>query len=97
MELRNLESLLIAKELDCLILNPISPENLGNIIKKASEKLEPYLDKNLDPTISKIPIKYYPQKQLLKIFYDGKIKSRVEILKILIKEFETNFAIISLI
>ncbi|MHA1293663.1 MAG: ABC transporter ATP-binding protein [Promethearchaeota archaeon] len=91
----NLETILKTKELDCQVLKPILPENLGPIIQKLRKRLELYLDKNLDPNISKIPIKYYQQKQSFKIFYDGKKVSRGEILKILIKEFDSDFTVIS--
>ena len=91
----NLEGGLKTKDIDCLLLEPILSKNLEPIIKKLTEKLDPYLDKNLDPNISKIPIKYFPQRKGFKIYYTGKKKIRGEILKILIKEFESDFTIIS--
>ncbi|MFX1572887.1 MAG: ABC transporter ATP-binding protein [Promethearchaeota archaeon] len=91
----NLEGTLKIKSIECKVLDPILPENLGPIINKLTEKLNLYLDKNLDPDISKIPVKYDPKNQRLVIYYDGKKESRGEILKKLIKEFETDFTIIS--
>jgi len=93
--LNNLESTLKTKELNCVLVEPISPETLGPLIKRLNKSLEKYLDKNLDPEISKIPVKYYPQKNGFKFFFDGSEKARGEILKILIKEFESDFTVIS--
>ncbi len=91
----NLEGSLKIKSIECKLLDPILPENLGPIINKLTEKLNPYLDQNLDPNISKIPVKYDPKNRGLIIYYDGKKESRGEILKTLIKEFDTEFTIIS--
>ncbi|MFX1313591.1 MAG: ABC transporter ATP-binding protein [Promethearchaeota archaeon] len=91
----NLEGSLKVKSIECKLLEPIAPENLGPIINKLTEKLNPYLDLNLDPDISKIPIKYDPKNRGLIIYYDGKKESRGEILKILIKDFDNEFTIIS--
>jgi len=59
------------------------------------ERLKPYLDQNLDPNISKIPIKYNPEHQGLKMYFDGKSESKGEILKILVKEFDSDFTVVS--
>jgi ABC-type multidrug transport system ATPase subunit len=91
----NLALKLRTNVLNCILLTPISPEHLGSILARITEKLNPYLDQNLDPTISMIPVRYKPEKQELKIFYDGKAESRGEILKILIKHFESEFTVIS--
>ncbi len=93
--IENLEGSLEIKEIKCQVLDPISPENLSTIIKKLNEKLAPYLDKNLDPQISKIPIKYNPLKQNFKIYYEGSPEIRGKILKILVREFESEFTVIS--
>ena len=93
--IENLEKNLKTKELKGQLLNPISPENLKSITKRIYEKLEPYLDKNLDPSISKHQIKYNPEKQTFKIYYDGKVESRAEILEVLITEFKSDFQITS--
>ena len=82
-------------ELNCVLLNPINPSELEPLLNRLTERLNPYLDQNLDPMISKIPIKYYPEQQGLKIFCDGRNESKGEILKILIKEFESDFTVIS--
>lgn len=88
-----LENLLKKKDLEFEILNPIPIENQTYIIKRIYEDLELYFDINR----SKYPIEYYPQQKMFKIFYDGKMKSKKEILKILIRRFKTDFTIESLI
>lgn len=93
----NLERGLRTSGLNCKLLDPISPDQLGSIIKKLTERLEPYLDKDLDLSVSKIPIKYIPQERSFKIFYDitDSKQTRAEILKILVKEFESDFRVVS--
>jgi len=91
----NLARMLKTSELNSVLLNPIKPEELEPIIKRLTERLNPYLDQDLDPNVSKIPIKYNPEHRGLKIFYDGRDESKGEILKILIKEFESDFTVIS--
>ncbi len=81
--------------LNCILLKPLSGENLQPLLTRMREKLYPYLDQNLDPKVSAIPIRYKPEKQELKIYYDGKAESRGQILKILIKEFESDFTVTS--
>lgn len=89
----NLKMLLKKKGLEFEIFYPISHENLNNIIERLYETLEFYLyiagPQN--------PIEYYPEKQMIKIFYDGKLKSKEIILKILIKKFRNDFTIKSII
>ncbi len=84
-----------SSELDCELLEPLRPDKLEPILNRLTDTLEPYLDQNLDPTISKIPIKYRPELQGFQIFYDGNIESKAEILKILVKEFESDFTVTS--
>jgi len=91
----NLALTLKTSELNCVLLDPIAASELESLLNRVSEKLIQYLDKDLDPNISKIPVKYYPEQQGFKIFYDGKNESKGEILKILIKEFELDFTVIS--
>ena len=93
----NLERGLKTSGLNCKLLDPISPDQLGSIIKKLTERLEPYLDKDLDLSVSKIPIKYIPEKRSFNIFYDttDSKQTRAEILKILVKEFESDFTVVS--
>jgi len=88
-----LENLLKKKGLEFEILNPIPIENQTYIIKRIYEDLEIYFDINR----SEYPIEYNPQQKMFKIFYDGKMKSKKEILKILIRKFKTDFTIKSLI
>ena len=88
-----LENLIKKKDLEFEILNPIPIENQTYIIKRIYEDLELYFDINR----SKYPIEYNPQQKMFNIFYDGRRKSREEILKILIKKFKTDFTIKSLI
>jgi len=91
----NLALVLKTSEINCALLNPLNPSELEPLLNRLSEKLNSYLDQNLDPLISKIPIKYYPEQQGFKIFYDGRNESKGEILKILIKDFESDFTVIS--
>ncbi|HDZ17705.1 hypothetical protein LCGC14_0766150 [marine sediment metagenome] len=91
----NLARVLKTSELNCVLLESINPSDLGPLLNRISEKLNPYLDQNLDPKISKIPVKYIPEQQGLKIYYDGRNESKGEILKILIKDFESLFTVIS--
>ncbi|MFX1385425.1 MAG: ABC transporter ATP-binding protein [Promethearchaeota archaeon] len=91
----NLARTLKTSELNSVLLNPIKPEELEPIIKRLTERLNPYLDQDLDPNVSKIPIKYNPEHQGIKIFFDGRVESKGEILKILIKEFDSDFTVIS--
>ena len=91
----NLALTLKANELHCTTLERIQAEDLGPILQRLTTRLEPYLDQDLDPKISKIPIRYHPEEQSFIFYFDGKPESRVEILKILIKEFEYDFAVVS--
>lgn len=91
----NLALILKTSEINCILLEPLNPSELEPLLNRLTEKLDSYLDQNLDPEISKIPIKYYPKQQGFKIFYNGRNKSKGEILKILIKDFESDFTVIS--
>ncbi len=93
--IENLEKILKTKEVDCEILDPIPPEKLGPLIDKLISGLSSYLDKELDPKVSKIPVIYYPQVKSFKFFYDGKRESVGQILKTLISQFDSNFTITS--
>lgn len=89
----NLARTLKTSILKAEILEKLEPKNLGLILERLSNRLKPYLDKELDPNISKIPIIYRPEKQELRFYYDGKAQSQAEILKILIKEFNSDFTV----
>lgn len=91
----NLASALKTSEIIFEVLESLTPHELEPLLSRLTEKLKPYLDMDLDPSVSKIPIKYYPEEKELKIFYDGNNKSKGEILKILIKEFESDFTVVS--
>jgi len=91
----NLALTLKTSELNCVMLNPLDAENLAPLLNRMVGRLKPYLDQNLDPNISKIPITYNPEYQGLKLYFDGKNESKGEILKILIKEFESDFTVVS--
>ena len=93
----NLAISLKANELNCVLLKTIEPMNLKPILERLTIRLQSYLDEDLDPRISKIPIAYNQENQGFKIFFDGKKESKVEILKILIKEFESDFSVVSYI
>ena len=91
----NLALTLKTSELNCELLESLNASELEPLLNRLTERLNPYLDQNLDPKISKIPVKYYPEQQGLKIFYDGRNESKGKILKILVKEFESDFTLIS--
>ncbi len=91
----NLALTLKTSELNAELFKPLNASELEPLLNRLAEKLNPFLDKNLDPDISKIPVKYLPENQRLKIFYDGKNESKGEILKILIREFESDFTVVS--
>lgn len=93
--IEKLQTKLKSNQLTCEILNPISPDKLGPIIKKLNNKLDPYIEKSLPKEISKIPIKYNREIEGFTIYYDGKKKSRGEMLKILIQEFQPDFTVTS--
>ncbi|MFX1273536.1 MAG: ABC transporter ATP-binding protein [Promethearchaeota archaeon] len=93
----NLEKTLKSRELNCEILEPLSLEKQESLLKRLEEKLDLYLDHKLDPEISKSPILYYPTKNSFKIFYNGKEEARGYILKSLVKDFESDFTVISFI
>jgi ABC-type multidrug transport system ATPase subunit len=91
----NLALTLKTSELNCLLLKPVDPEKLNPLLNRMVDTLNPYLDQNLDPNISSIPIVYNPERQGLKLYFDGKTESKGEILKILVREFESDFTLIS--
>ncbi|MGV9172803.1 MAG: ABC transporter ATP-binding protein [Promethearchaeia archaeon] len=91
----NLEKTLKTNELSCELLNPISPDKLSPLISTLTERLKPYLDQDLDPGISKLQVKYNPKQRGFNIYYDGKEESKAEILKILVKDFESEFTVTS--
>jgi len=93
----NLALTLKTSEINCVLLNPFPAEKLAPLLTRMVERLNPYLDQNLDPNTSKIPIKYNPEHQGLKFYFDGKNESKGEILKILVKEFESDFTLVSFI
>jgi len=93
----NLALTLKTSEINCDLLNPLPAEKLAPLLNRMVERLNPYLDQNLDPNTSKIPIRYNPEHQGLKFYFDGKNESKGEILKILVKEFESDFTIVSFI
>ena len=93
----NLALTLKTSEINCVLLNPLPAEKRAPLITRMVDMLNPYLDQNLDPNTSEIPIKYHPEHQGLKFYFDGKNESKGEILKILVKEFESDFTIVSFI
>jgi ABC-2 type transport system ATP-binding protein len=90
----NLARALKTSEIVCSLLKPLPSNMLEPLLDRLNKRLNPYLDHNLNPNISKLPIKYDPDEGLI-IFYDGKNETKGEILKILIKEFESDFTVIS--
>ena len=93
----NLALTLKTSELNCLLLKPLDAEKLAPLLNRLVERLNPYLDQNLDPDTSKIPIVYNKEHQGLKLYFDGKNESKGEILKILVREFEPDFTLTSFV
>ncbi len=92
-EKHKLKHLLRNKGLEFEVSNPIPPENLTPLIHRLYQETEYYLDKERPG----YPIRYYPETNVFKIFYDGKLKSEVQILKIVVKNFNREFSIKALV
>ena len=93
--IENLEKLLKTSEIECQLLEPIPMERIEPVEKKVKERLAPYLSKSIDPAIVESPVQYQPSSKNLTIYYDGNPESKGEIFKILGKEFDSEFTIIS--
>lgn len=93
--IENLEQNLKEKELNCQLLNPIPLENREDIINTLIEKIRPYLNNHEHQKNTGKSIQYNSDKQSFKIYYDGKKKSRGEILEVFISEFKSKNKIIS--
>ncbi|GAG91560.1 unnamed protein product, partial [marine sediment metagenome] len=59
----NLALNLKTKEINCLLLEQVDTEKLAPLLNRMVERLNPYLDQNLDPDISNIPIEYNLEHQ----------------------------------
>ncbi|MHA1257920.1 MAG: ABC transporter ATP-binding protein [Promethearchaeota archaeon] len=92
--IENLEKNLKEKELNCQLLDPVPLEDLDAITHRLTEKLESYIDSH-EHTEGKKHLKYNPEKQSFKIYYDGKRESRGEILELFLSEFKSTNKIIS--
>ena len=93
----NLALTLKTSEINCVLLNPLPAEKLAPLLTRLVDRLNPYLDQNLDPNTAEIPIIYNIEHQGLKFYFDGKKESKGEMLKILVKEFESDFTLVSFI
>lgn len=91
----NLETGMKIKSVEAMVAEPIESNRLGNIIEKLTARLDSYLDHELDPAISKIPVRYIPAEQEIVIYYKGDKQTRARILKVLVNEFENDFMLIS--
>ncbi len=91
--LKKLELLLESKEIVCELIKPIPLEKKDPVLSKLSQYLSPYLEREVDPTSLKEKISYVPQEKKIILHYDGKDESRIEILRILVEEFKSDFAI----
>jgi len=91
----NLEKDLKVRDINCVLLEPIPPDKLDDIMKRLIMRLKPFLFDNLDESTKFNPIKYFPEKKGIKLFYDGKETSKGEILRVLVNEFEADFTVIS--
>ena len=93
--IENMEKMLKTNEIVCQLLEPIPIKRIKLVEKKLKEKLAPYLDKNIDPTIVESSVQYQPSSKNLTIYYDGKPESKGEIFKILGKDFDSETTVIS--
>lgn len=91
-KMNNLAQALEVNELTCQILKSLPAENIPMILSKMREKLSRYLDKKINSTSS---ILYNPQEKSFIINYNGEEESKGEIFKILGREFESDFSIVS--
>jgi ABC-type multidrug transport system ATPase subunit len=93
--IENLGVVLRTNELIVNLLNDISKDKVPKIRNKMTGELEPYLVDDIDEDIAQFPINYFPLTKEFRIYYDGKANSKAEILKILLKEFSSDFTITS--
>ncbi|TFF99365.1 MAG: ABC transporter ATP-binding protein [Promethearchaeota archaeon] len=91
--IENLETNLKTNELIVQILESLDSEKIEPIIKQLIQNLDPYLAKDVDPNIAPRPVKYDPISKEFILYYDGKKRSRAEILKILFSQFNSEFTI----
>jgi len=91
----NLALTLKSSELECDIIEPIDASRLDPLVNRMIERFNPYLDKDLDPKISEKPVIYSPEQPGFIFYYDGRIESKAEILKLLVNEFDADFTLIS--
>ena len=91
--LKNLEHLLKTKEIVCELIEPIPIEKKDLIITKLLQRLNPYLEKNLNPSISTNLISYHSQKKSFTIYYNGMDESKTNIIQILVNDFKSDFKI----
>ena len=86
--LDNLEGILKKNELQVSFLNPIPSDKKETLTKKLENLLESFLDKKAEPKID-----FKDKKRDMVINYDGKEKSKVEILKILMNNIGEEYPI----
>jgi ABC-2 type transport system ATP-binding protein len=91
--IENLNQDLKTKLIKCKLFEPIPQEKIEPLKERLLDSLEPYLDKEIDPDISQTPIKYNSSENNLTFFYNSGELSKVEILRILIKEFDSDLKI----
>lgn len=88
-KIENLQKKLKINEITCQILDPISSE-IDNLVEKISTELKPYLDYKIEP-----PIQYFYDTQQLRIYFDGRRKTKADMLDILTTKFKSEFRLIS--
>ncbi len=95
--IENLEKNLKEKELNCQLLYPIPTSDIEGTINRLNDKLIQYVNHFMEVSTAdhNHGVKYNPENQTFKIYYDGKKESRGEILEIFIAEFKSNNKIIS--
>ncbi len=91
--IEKLEVVLKTKELECKIFKSLGKAKEAQIVDKLIARLDPYLDHKINPQIAPKPLIYDSEKSTFKIYYNQGKESKVEILSILVKEFESEFRV----
>lgn len=80
--LENLEGLLKGNEVDFELLEPLDVDVYKRIIPQIDETVKPYCGENVSK-LTGLRVQYIPQKNVIKVFFDGNKSSRYEIIKIM--------------
>lgn len=80
--LENLEGLFKGNEVDFELLEPLDVDVYKRIIPQIDETVKPYCGENVSK-LTGLRVQYIPQKNVIKVFFDGNKSSRYEIIKIM--------------